>query len=228
MTDFNEGVHRKKLARLKTYYARLRKNCRCTAAGWQQPHSEIDPFPEDLRDLICGAKTRKGTPCKITTLHSGMRCRFHGGLSTGAKTRAGKKRQREGYLIWLKKKRASKAGRKRTRTFISDICRLDGVSLAEVSARAPGCTIRTGGSIRLYFTGDSLIASLPDGKKISVKRATTQPQYGGFRWWYVCPVCQKRRTALYLSDSSMQCRQCAGLHYRSQSKLSTSNTLLRM
>lgn len=218
MTDFNEGEHRKKLARLKTYYARLRKNYRYTAAGWQRPHSEIEPFPEDLRGLICGAKTRKGTPCKITTLHSGMRCRFHGGLSTGAKTRAGKKRQREGYLAWLEKKRASKAGRKRTRTFISDVPGLNGATLAEVSARAPGCTIRTGGSIRLYFTGDSLIASLPDGKKVSVKLATTQPQYGGVRWWYVCPVCQKRRAALYLSGLTMECRQCARLHYPSQSK----------
>jgi len=218
MTDFNEGEHRKKLARLKTYYARLRKNYRCTAAGWQQPHSEIDPFPEDLRDLMCGAKTRKGTPCKITTLHSGMRCRFHGGLSTGAKTRAGKQRQREGYLAWLEKKRASKAGRKRTRTFISDVSGLDGATLAEVSARAPGCTIRTAGSIRLYYTGDSLMAFLPTGMNVSGKLITTRPHYGGVRWWYVCPVCQKRRTALYLSGSSMECRQCAGLHYPSQSK----------
>ena len=43
----------------------------------------------------CGAKTRAGTPCKSFALKnkSNGRCRLHGGLSTGAKTEAGKQRQ---------------------------------------------------------------------------------------------------------------------------------------
>lgn len=39
----------------------------------------------------CGAKTRRGTPCKRKGLKSG-RCPNHGGLSTGAKTPEGKLR----------------------------------------------------------------------------------------------------------------------------------------
>ena len=41
----------------------------------------------------CGAKTRAGTPCKRKDIYwpSG-RCRLHGGLSTGPKTEAGKKK----------------------------------------------------------------------------------------------------------------------------------------
>jgi hypothetical protein len=42
---------------------------------------------------ICGAKTRKGQPCQCKLLlvkgkpdPSGLRCRFHGGMSTGAKS----------------------------------------------------------------------------------------------------------------------------------------------
>ena len=31
----------------------------------------------------CGARTRKGTPCRSPTMPNG-RCRMHGGLSTGA------------------------------------------------------------------------------------------------------------------------------------------------
>jgi uncharacterized protein YjcR len=31
----------------------------------------------------CGAKTRKGTPCKSPAMKNG-RCRMHGGMSTGA------------------------------------------------------------------------------------------------------------------------------------------------
>ena len=50
------------------------------------------PFPEILISMTCGAKTRKGTPCKRTDLYHSGRCKFHGGLSTGPITKAGKKR----------------------------------------------------------------------------------------------------------------------------------------
>lgn len=40
----------------------------------------------------CGARTRKGTPCKCMPIPGRRRCKFHGGLSTGPKTAAGKAR----------------------------------------------------------------------------------------------------------------------------------------
>ncbi len=40
---------------------------------------------------ICGAKTRKGTPCQRKALENG-RCPNHGGLSTGPRTREGRER----------------------------------------------------------------------------------------------------------------------------------------
>jgi len=40
----------------------------------------------------CGAKTRAGTPCKQRELYSSGRCRFHGGLSTGANTPEGREK----------------------------------------------------------------------------------------------------------------------------------------
>ena len=40
----------------------------------------------------CGAKTRKGTPCRRVDIYNGGRCRLHGGLSTGPKTEEGKRR----------------------------------------------------------------------------------------------------------------------------------------
>ncbi|MEL6642654.1 MAG: HGGxSTG domain-containing protein [Pseudomonadota bacterium] len=42
--------------------------------------------------VICGAKTRKGTPCRALSEPGKRRCRFHGGLSTGPKTNEGRKR----------------------------------------------------------------------------------------------------------------------------------------
>ncbi|MBK5965226.1 hypothetical protein CCR95_14295 [Thiocystis minor] len=39
---------------------------------------------------VCGAKTRRGTPCQCKPLKRGGRCRFHGGLSTGPRTPEGR------------------------------------------------------------------------------------------------------------------------------------------
>ena len=58
----------------------------------QMPENPV--IPDDLLDLTCGAKTRAGTPCKLTALYEGGRCKWHGGLSTGPKTEAGKEQSR--------------------------------------------------------------------------------------------------------------------------------------
>ncbi|MFD0982826.1 HGGxSTG domain-containing protein [Tropicimonas aquimaris] len=42
--------------------------------------------------VACGAKTRKGTPCKAQSEPGKKRCRFHGGMSTGPKTEEGRLR----------------------------------------------------------------------------------------------------------------------------------------
>lgn len=44
------------------------------------------------RRVICGAKTRKGHPCKLNSEPGRRRCKFHGGLSTGPKTAEGRAR----------------------------------------------------------------------------------------------------------------------------------------
>jgi len=42
----------------------------------------------------CGAKTRKGTPCRAPAMANG-RCRMHGGKSTGPRTKEGLERSRK-------------------------------------------------------------------------------------------------------------------------------------
>ena len=42
----------------------------------------------------CGARTRKGTPCKAPAMSNG-RCRLHGGKSTGPRTPEGLERSRK-------------------------------------------------------------------------------------------------------------------------------------
>jgi hypothetical protein len=47
------------------------------------------PLPRKERP-ICGARNRQGKPCGVRVEPGKRRCRFHGGLSTGPKTTAGR------------------------------------------------------------------------------------------------------------------------------------------
>jgi len=49
------------------------------------------PLPRKKRP-VCGARNRQGKPCAVKVEPGKRRCRFHGGLSTGPKTAAGRAR----------------------------------------------------------------------------------------------------------------------------------------
>ncbi len=55
------------------------------------------PFPEELRGMTCGAKTRAGTPCRQKGIYRNGRCKLHGGLSTGPITQEGKKKSSQNW-----------------------------------------------------------------------------------------------------------------------------------
>lgn len=54
---------------------------------------------------VCGARKKTGERCRSKELHRGGKCKFHGGLSTGARTPEGKVRaiaaMRAGHAKWL-------------------------------------------------------------------------------------------------------------------------------
>jgi hypothetical protein len=62
---------------------------------------------------ICGARTRSGGVCCKPTLSGKLRCRWHGGLSTSARTSEGKARQLEALKVgrrrWVERQRLAKA-----------------------------------------------------------------------------------------------------------------------
>lgn len=58
------------------------------------PPPQFPAFPQDLANLVCGAKTRSGTPCKQKATYDNGRCKFHGGPATGPTTEAGKEQAR--------------------------------------------------------------------------------------------------------------------------------------
>ena len=73
---------------------------------WEKP---LRPIEQALKMLArwekksrpkCGAKTKHfgGRPCQAKALPKTGRCKWHGGLSTGAKTPEGKERCRQAVL----------------------------------------------------------------------------------------------------------------------------------
>lgn len=72
--------------------------------GYEYPPPKFPPFPPDLIGLACGARTRAGTPCKITAIYLNGRCKLHGGLSTGPTSKDGKTRSARNGSISKKSK----------------------------------------------------------------------------------------------------------------------------
>jgi hypothetical protein len=64
------------------------------ARGLRPTPAALPILPDDLRGLRCGARNRRGTPCRMSEIYRNGRCKFHGGLSTGPKTGDGKARAR--------------------------------------------------------------------------------------------------------------------------------------
>ena len=67
----------------------------------------------------CGAKTRKGTPCRCRGLGRRGRCKLHGGMSTGPKTAEGLARSvtalQAGWERWNAARQAAKNGQEQPR-----------------------------------------------------------------------------------------------------------------
>jgi transcriptional regulator with XRE-family HTH domain len=54
------------------------------------PPQEMQAEPAFAAEEYCGAKIRKGLPCKAKPLQRKRRCKLHGGLSTGPRTFEGR------------------------------------------------------------------------------------------------------------------------------------------
>lgn len=64
-----------------------------SGSGWMKPRLLArEPRPPRVERARCGARTRKGTPCRCQPVEGKRRCRYHGGLSTGPKTAEGRRR----------------------------------------------------------------------------------------------------------------------------------------
>jgi hypothetical protein len=80
------------------------------------------------KKIKCGARTRRGTPCQckaIRTKRGAMRCRLHGGLSTGPRTAEGRARISEAIHRQLDSAKETPSNQKvnfNSRDFRNDSC----------------------------------------------------------------------------------------------------------
>jgi hypothetical protein len=83
-----------KRKRLKAYYKQSREIfAEWEERGYRYPPPRSVPMPEYLRGMMCEARTKAtGNPCKQKATYANGRCKLHGGLSTGPRTSAGKKK----------------------------------------------------------------------------------------------------------------------------------------
>lgn len=55
-----------------------------------------------------------------------------------------------------------------------------------------------------------------DTKRQIIPLVKTNCHFGGFRWWFKCPLCNKRVGKLFLYGAVYGCRHCYDLTYRSR------------
>ena len=63
-----------------------------------------------------------------------------------------------------------------------------------------------------------------------IRLTKTLCHFGGYRFWFLCPQCNRRIGILYVSGSYFACRRCHGLTYRSrlQPHTNTMGALVRL
>ena len=78
-------------------------------------------FGIDWPGRRCLAKTRRGGQCQCPAVKGKLRCRIHGGLSTGPRTKIGKEKARQAVLKHGHFTKVAIAERKRILREIADI-----------------------------------------------------------------------------------------------------------
>ena len=111
------------------------------AAGYEPMRPAMAVLPEVCRGLECGSKTRAGSTCKLTSNFLNGRCKLHGGLSTGPKTKKGKARPARNGLAPKMLRKMDSTKRPVVSKQVSkqsEVC--EAMVVAEVSAQAQSTT----------------------------------------------------------------------------------------
>ena len=96
------------------------------------------------------------------------------------------------------------------------------IPLSWSSSRGNHCSIRLDvyppDRLRLRYTSTNRTTKEETNLDYNVYVESTPCNYGGQRWWFLCPACHRRCRVLYLAPGSVYfaCRICHNLTYTSQ------------
>lgn len=84
--------------------------------------------------------------------------------------------------------------------------------------------------LRVKYTYTPVYNGEPNDMDYKIKLDTTQPNYGGKRLWFVCPITGKRARVLYspLGSEWFACRHAYSLKYKSQSHAAYERVINKM
>ena len=73
------------------------------------------------------------------------------------------------------------------------------------------------GGVRLFYTSTRTRTDERTEHRYVVDTTTTTPRFGGVRWWWLCPHCDRRCGKLHMPPgrASFRCRLCWDLTYTS-------------
>lgn len=108
--------------------------------------------------------------------------------------------------------------KERTRNYTSEVSRISTKSLKTLIG-SPTAWIFTSGNKKLIaqVRDDFIHYKLPNGRIVSGVLNKTALSFG-WRYWFICPYCQTRKSALYYTNKDIACRECFNLYYASQSE----------
>ncbi len=64
-------------------------------------------------------------------------------------------------------------------------------------------------------------------RKLDVGLIESACNYGGVRYWFKCPLCNTKRSRLYLHNQDIKCRNCVGIPYQSQNETKSDRLMRR-
>jgi len=77
-------------------------------------------------------------------------------------------------------------------------------------------TEKSGGYVELIYTHTDIQSGVKTDMRHKVLLTTTPCYFGGRRYWFLCPKCERRVAVIYGIGKCFECRSCANVAYRSQ------------